>query len=123
MSVTDDSGSTELRAEVLWCIDYIESLVSKGKLSDKKLKELRISRKLLKNPDTPLVKMRQAMRNSCGDYRSKMKAEENEVKLENSTVTDVRLNLKEGNFIKKSSVKSNDLNDKTDFKFNFNIED
>jgi len=123
MSVADDSGSTELRAEVLWCIDYIESLVSKGKLSEKKLKELRISRKLLKNPDTPLVKLRQAMRNSCGDYRTKMKAEENEVRLDKSTVTDVRLNMKEGNFLKKSSVKSNDLNDKREFKFNFNIED
>jgi len=123
MSVADDSGSTEMRAEVLWCIDYIESLVSKGKLSEKKLKELRISRKLLKNPDTPLVKLRQAMRNSCGDYRTKMKAEENEVRLDKSTVTDVRLNMKEGNFLKKSSVKSNDLNDKREFKFNFNIED
>ena len=62
---------TDLAAEVLWCVQHIEMILNQGKLGEKKTKEARISRKLLKNPDTLLLKKRQAMRNSCGDYRAK----------------------------------------------------
>ena len=76
-----DNSDLELATEVLWCLQHIEGLLDKGKLSEKKTKEARSCYKLLKNSKTPLPKLRQAMRNSCGDYKAKMLAEEKEVKL------------------------------------------
>ena len=115
----------ELATELLWCIKHIETLLDKGKLSEKKLKELRTCYKLLKNSDTPLPKLRQAMRNSCGDYKAKMLAEEKDVKLLSDKISscDVSKSI-QSNFIKKSVQKdaSDAKPDKVEFKFNFNID-
>ena len=121
-----DNSDLELATEVLWCIQHIEGLIDKGKLSEKKLKEARSCYKLLKNSKTPLPKLRQAMRNSCGDYKAKMLAEDKEVKLDGDKITscDTSQNQK-SNFIKKSASKDDNdssKNDKVEFKFNFNIE-
>ena len=75
----------------------------------------------MKNPDTPLVKLRQAMRNSCGDYREKMKTEAKEIKLQNEKINVGQVKGSESNFIKKSAVKPSDPKDKVEFKFNFDI--
>ena len=119
-----DDSQAELAAEIVWCVQYIDMALGKGKLGEKKSKEARISRKLLKNPDTPLVKLRQAMRNSCGDYRAKMKAEEKEIKLENEKIFAGEVKGTKSNFIKKSVAKSSDTtsSEKVEFKFNFNIQ-
>ena len=66
------------------------------------------------------------MRNSCGDYKAKMLAEEKEVKLVGDTISscDASQN-QQSNFIKKSASKDDkdsSKNDKVEFKFNFNIE-
>ena len=121
-----DHSDLELATEVLWCIQHIEGLLDKGKLSEKKMKEARSCYKLLKNSKTPLPKLRQAMRNSCGDYKAKMLAEDKEVKLDGDKITscDTSQNQK-NNFIKKSASKDDNdsnKNDKVEFKFNFNIE-
>jgi len=114
----------DLAAEVLWCVQHIEMILTQGKLGEKKAKEARISRKLLKNPDTPLVKLRQAMRSSCGDYRAKMKAEERETKLENEKIKAGQVKAKKHTFIKKSVVKASgsEQSEKVEFKFNFNVQ-
>lgn len=112
----------DLAAEVLWCVQHIEMILTQGKLGEKKAKEARISRKLLKNPDTPLVKLRQVMRNSCGDYRAKMKAEERETKLENEKIKAGQVKVKKHTFIKKSVVKASEQSEKVEFKFNFNVQ-
>merc|ERR1712098_835717 len=99
------------------------TILAQGKLGEKKAKEARISRKLLKNPDTHLVKLRQAMRNSCGDYREKMKAEERDTKLETENIRVGLVKDSDINFIKKSAVaKQKEPREKVEFKFNFNIE-
>ena len=121
-----DHSDLELATEVLWCIQHIEGLLDKGKLSEKKMKEARSCYKLLTNSKTPLPKLRQAMRNSCGDYKAKMLAEDKEVKLDGDKITscDTSQNQK-NNFIKKSASKDDNdsnKNDKVEFKFNFNIE-
>ena len=121
-----DHSDLELATEVLWCIQHIEGLLDKGKLSEKKMKEARSCYKLLKNSKTPLPKLRQAMRNSCGDYKAKMLAEDKEIKLDGDKITscDTSQNQK-SNFIKKSASKDDNdssKNDKVEFKFNFNIE-
>ena len=76
----------------------------------------------MKNPDTPLLKLRQAMRNSCGDYREKMKAEAKDIKLQNEKISAGQVKGNELNFIKKSAVaKPREQNDRVEFKFNFDI--
>jgi len=117
-----DGGKAELAAEVLWCVQHIETILAQGKMGEKKAKEARISRKVLKNPDTPLVKLRQVMRNSCGDYREKMKAEEKETKLVNEKIRCGEVKGTKFNFIKKSNLKPSDESEKVEFKFNFNIQ-
>ncbi len=118
-----DNSDLELATEVLWCLQHIEGLLDKGKLSEKKMKEARSCYKLLKNSKTPLPKLRQAMRNSCGDYKAKMLAEEKEVKLVGDKISSC--DASQSNFIKKSASKDDkdsSKNDKVEFKFNFNIE-
>ena len=122
---SSDASKTELAIEILWCTQYLENLIDKGKLSEKKLKEARTCYKLLKNPETPLPRLRQAMRNSCGDYKAKMLAEEKDVKLDNDKISscDTNKTQSQSNFIKKSVLKSdNSKSDKVEFKFNFNVD-
>ena len=124
--IMSDNSDLELATEVLWCLQHIEGLLDKGKLSEKKTKEARSCYKLLKNSKTPLPKLRQAMRNSCGDYKAKMLAEEKEVKLDGDKISSCDISQEQqSNFIKKSSSKDVNISsksDKVEFKFNFNIE-
>ena len=123
-----DNSDLELATDVLWCRQHIEGLLDKGKSSEKKTKEARSCYKLLKNSKTPLPKLRQAMRNSCGDYKAKMLAEEKEVKLDGDKISScdiTQIKEQQSNFIKKSSSKDINISsksDKVEFKFNFNIE-
>ena len=122
---------TELNAEVLWCIQHLETMMGSGKLSEKKGKEARTCYKLIRNPETPLPKLRQAMRTSCGDYKAKMKVEEKkEVKLENKKILTASVPKSQCNFIKKSNatLKKSDEGSSSgrgggeQFKFNFTID-
>ena len=119
-----DVDKTELNVEVLWCLQHLETLLGSGKLSEKKGKEARTCYKLIKNPETPLPKLRQAMRTSCGDYKAKMKVEEKEVKLDNKKIISAPVAKSQCNFIKKSNAtlrKADSSSSGEQFKFNFTI--
>ena len=123
----DATDKTQLATEILWCCEYLRDLREKGKLSEKKIKDAQKCVKVMTNPATPLPKIRQAMRNSCGDYKAKMAAEA-EVRLrgegEQISSCDL-LTAQQSNFIKKSLPKSDHSkidDNKVEFKFNFNIE-
>lgn len=121
MSDTDSLDKAELNAEVLWCLQHLETSLASGKLSEKKSKELRTCYKLIRNSETPLPRLRQAMRKSCGDYKAKMKAEESNVKLETNKILSSTVEKSQCNFIKKASQASSSSSSEQ-FKFNFNIE-
>ena len=80
-------AALQLASETTWCIEFLDKQLEGGKLSEKRMKELRKAKKLLKAENTPLPQRRQVMRTQCGDYRAKMKAEEEAVKLDASKVT------------------------------------
>ena len=103
MSDSDSTDKTQLNAEVIWCIQHLESSLASGKLSEKKSKEFRTCYKLIKNPETPLPRLRQAMRNACGDYKAKMKAEESVVRLDSIKILPATVEKSQCNFIKKAS--------------------
>ena len=122
-----DVDKTELNAEVLWCLQHLQTLIGSGKLSEKKGKEARTCYKLIKNPETPLPKLRQAMRTSCGDYKAKMKVEEKEVKLDNKKIVLAPVAKSQSNFIKKSNATLRKTEEGSSsggeqFKFNFTID-
>ena len=130
--MSDPVDKTELNAEVLWCIQHLETMMSSGKLSEKKGKEARTCYKLIRNPGTPLPKLRQAMRTSCGDYKAKMKVEaEQEVKLGDKKILSASVPKSQCNFIKKSNGTLRKLDEGSssggggggeEFKFNFTID-
>ncbi|KAK3599604.1 hypothetical protein CHS0354_035845 [Potamilus streckersoni] len=65
-----------LEQEVSWCVEQLElGLETQQPDSRQAMEAVKILR-ILTNPKAPLVKKRQAMRNTFGDYRSKMKVQE-----------------------------------------------
>lgn len=120
------TGSEEdaalLKIEIAWCLQHLEKLLENDKLPEKKGKEMRKARKLLKTEGTPLPQLRQVMRTQCGDYRARMKAEEEDVKLDADKIKFAELDLKKSksSFLKKSVDKKCD-EPKAEFKFNFSL--
>ena len=125
MSDSEVDGE-RLQLERLWCLQQVETQLESGKLSEKKVKEARQARKLLRQANTPLVRLRQAMRVACPDYREKMRAEEKEVKLGGERIVAAEVKSVKSNFIKRAkssdSTNTSITNEKVEFKFNFNID-
>ena len=128
-----------MQTEIVWCVKQFEQSLASGKLSEKKAAEAMKSIKILKNPQSKLIKIRQVMRTNFGDYRAKMAAEEKSGKLDHGKVKEVKpppaATATAGSseskapsdkvtFIKKSAFKAGtkDLPQKTEFKFAFNLE-
>ena len=47
-------AALQLASETTWCIEFLDKQLEGGKLSEKKIKELRKAKKLLKAENTPL---------------------------------------------------------------------
>jgi Domain of unknown function (DUF4615) len=117
----------------VWCVKQLELSLESGKLNEKRASEARRSIRVLRNPETPLIKLRQLMRTTFGDYRAKMAAEEKSAKLDESKVKMVTDGAPSGGskftFIKKAASKTGtgagtataESTEKSDFKFSFNI--
>ncbi|KAL3862029.1 hypothetical protein ACJMK2_008031 [Sinanodonta woodiana] len=70
------SEEERLEQELSWCVEQLElGLETQQPDSRQAMEAMKILR-ILTNPKAPLVKKRQAMRNTFGDYRSKMKVQE-----------------------------------------------
>lgn len=80
--------------ELCWCIQELESGLSKLNVNDgkeasqkeKQIYNITKSLNVLKSHTAPLIKKRQVMRNSFGDYRAKMAEEEKKFKKQVSSV-------------------------------------
>lgn len=128
----------QLELELCWCIQQLEMCLASGKLQEKQAHDLARNVNVLKSNTAPLIKKRQVMRNTLGDYRQKMA--DDEQKLNKNTLTVKFTNNVPGEkcmFLKKSLCKSTQVTktmDKTmnensmvasleptsDFRFNFN---
>ena len=49
-----DRAALQLASETAWCVEFLDKLLDGGKLSEKRSKEVRKARKLLKAEGTPL---------------------------------------------------------------------
>lgn len=87
----------KLDYEICWCIEELENLMAK-KSNDKQKKEQELCLRILKSPETPLIKKRQVMRQHFGDYRQKIS--------ESKTKRNVHSNVSTVNIDKAPSVNS-----------------
>lgn len=120
---TDVLGSAEadrqFELELCWCVQQLETALNTGKLSQKVAEDTAKNLKILKGRH-PIIKKRQVMKASMGDYRSKMKEEEKKMSLAPKQIkfTFTSANdVKKSSFVKKAAI----LSSGKDFKFDFKV--
>ncbi|XP_005178255.1 UPF0488 protein CG14286 [Musca domestica] len=120
---TDVLGSAEadrqFELELCWCVQQLETALNTGKLSQKVAEDTVKNLKILKGRH-PIIKKRQVMKASMGDYRSKMKEEEKKMSLAPKQIkfTSTSANdVKKSSFVKKAAI----LSSGKDFKFDFKV--
>ncbi|XP_071627161.1 UPF0488 protein CG14286 [Temnothorax longispinosus] len=91
--------------ELCWCIQQLEASLATGKLQEKQAHELGKQLHSLKSNTAPLIKKRQIMRNTLGDYREKMAEDERKLSRTVSAVkfTNTASASKKSIFVKKAS--------------------
>ncbi|XP_076174847.1 UPF0488 protein CG14286 [Ptiloglossa arizonensis] len=62
--------------ELSWCIQQLKMCLDTGKLPEKQARDLNKNINILKSNTVPLVKKRQVMYNTLGNYREKMSLDE-----------------------------------------------
>lgn len=62
----------QFELELCWCIQHLETCLASGKMADKQAHDLAKNINVLRSNNAPLIKKRQVMRNTLGDYREKM---------------------------------------------------
>ncbi|XP_076761417.1 UPF0488 protein CG14286 [Xylocopa sonorina] len=132
--------------ELCWCIQQLELCLATGKLPEKQAHDLTKNINILKSNNAPLIKKRQIMRSTLGNYREKMSLDEQKHGKSASSIKFVPRsnNDKKCTFFRKAAsksageqkhsesntvaVNSNENSVDTDntqavFKFNFQIKD
>ncbi|XP_067006199.1 UPF0488 protein CG14286 [Anabrus simplex] len=66
----------QFELELYWCIQQLENTLVTKKMNPKQAQDVTQSLKVLKSQKAPLVKKRQLMRMTFGDYRAKMLEEQ-----------------------------------------------
>ncbi|XP_066584581.1 UPF0488 protein CG14286 [Prorops nasuta] len=66
----------QFELELCWCIQQLELTLSNGKLKERQLMDLSKSIRTLKSNSASLIRKRQIMRNTLGDYRQLMALDE-----------------------------------------------
>ncbi|XP_058128458.1 UPF0488 protein CG14286 [Anopheles ziemanni] len=119
-AASDTSPATEadrqFELELYWCIQQLETSLSLPHVreNNKKIEDTTKLITTLKSANQPIIRKRQIMRTTFGDYRSKMAAEEESLAVNPDSVRFQREKAKY-HFVKKSSI----LNGNKDFRFNF----
>uniref|UniRef100_A0A1Q3F7B8 Uncharacterized protein n=1 Tax=Culex tarsalis TaxID=7177 RepID=A0A1Q3F7B8_CULTA len=111
-------ANRQFELELYWCIQQLENSLNAPHIRDnnKKVEDTLKLINTLKSPNQPLIKKRQIMRTSFGDYRAKMAEEERTMALAAGSVGfDAPKRKAKYHFVKKAAV----LSGKRDFRFNF----
>ncbi|KAL9704669.1 hypothetical protein quinque_008187 [Culex quinquefasciatus] len=121
-TASDAAGPSEadrqFELELYWCIQQLENSLNAPHIRDnsKKVEDTLKLINTLKSPNQPLIKKRQIMRTSFGDYRAKMAEEERTMALAAGSVGfDAPKKKAKYHFVKKAAV----LSGERDFRFNF----
>ncbi|XP_032679844.1 UPF0488 protein CG14286 isoform X2 [Odontomachus brunneus] len=92
IDVSNTSGlnpeaESQFELELCWCIQQLETTLASGKLQEKQAQDLNKHLRSLKSNTAPLIKKRQIMRNTLGDYKDKMAEDERKL---NKIVSNVK---------------------------------
>ncbi|XP_011158572.1 UPF0488 protein CG14286 [Solenopsis invicta] len=112
----DPEAEDRFELELCWCIQQLEASLTTGKLQERQMQELGKQLQSLKSNTAPLIKKRQIMRNTLGDYREKMAEDERKFSKSMSAVkfTSSASSNKKSIFIKKAmGHNTQDLNKQT----------
>ncbi|XP_066256233.1 UPF0488 protein CG14286 [Euwallacea similis] len=102
----------QFQSELYWCIKQLQSALNTGKLPSKHVQEHTKALNTLMSNEAPMVKKRQVMRLSFGDYRSKMLEDEKKAKK-------ISIKMSTGGASDKSQFLRKALSGSGDFKFSF----
>ncbi|XP_055531241.1 UPF0488 protein CG14286 [Wyeomyia smithii] len=115
-SGTESDRQFEL--ELYWCIQQLENTLGAPHIREnaKKVEDTNKLINTLKSASQPLIKKRQIMRTTFGDYRSKMAEEEKTMALNPESVRfDAPSGKIKHHFVKKAAI----LSEEKDYRFNF----
>uniref|UniRef100_A0A2M4C0M9 Uncharacterized protein n=1 Tax=Anopheles marajoara TaxID=58244 RepID=A0A2M4C0M9_9DIPT len=106
----------QFELELYWCIQQLESQLPNLQGNTKKWTDTNKMINTLKSSNQPIIRKRQIMRTTFGDYRSKMAAEQQTLAVvEDNVRFEERKEKVKYHFVKKSAVLSGDKS----FRFNF----
>ncbi|XP_050080923.1 UPF0488 protein CG14286 [Anopheles maculipalpis] len=112
----------QFELELYWCIQQLETTLNLPSVreNNKKVEETSKLINTLKSGTQPIIRKRQIMRTTFGDYRSKMAAEEQTMAVNPDSVRfdKPKETTTKHTFVKKSAVLNGDKN----FKFNFSVD-
>ncbi|XP_034670877.1 UPF0488 protein CG14286 [Drosophila subobscura] len=113
----DGESVIQFELELCWCVQQLQTALDGGKLSQKVAEDTAKNLKILTSQTAPLIKKRQVMKLSMGDYRSKMQQEERKMMLASKQIkfTPSADTNKKSSFVKKSAL----LTSGKDFRFEF----
>uniref|UniRef100_A0A182WFB8 Uncharacterized protein n=1 Tax=Anopheles minimus TaxID=112268 RepID=A0A182WFB8_9DIPT len=113
----------QFELELYWCIQQLETSLNLPNVREntKKMEETSKLINTLKNGSQPIIRKRQIMRTTFGDYRSKMASEEQTMAVNPDNIRFEKPTEKatKYHFVKKSAIVTGDNN----FKFNFSCND
>lgn len=112
----DLDAESQFQLELYWCIQQLETSIANAK-NIKQREDFMKIQKTLKSTTAPIVKKRQLMKASFGDYRSKMKEEEKKLALASRQIKFTASSdaPQKSSFVKKAAI----LTSGKGFKFNF----
>ncbi|XP_062556411.1 UPF0488 protein CG14286 [Armigeres subalbatus] len=109
----------QFELELYWCIQQLENSLNAAHVreNNKKTEDTLKLINTLKSANQPLIKKRQIMRSTFGDYRAKMAEEEKTMTLNPESVRfDVPKKKAKYHFVKKAAILNED---NKEFRFNF----
>lgn len=118
-SVDPAEVQERFQMELAWCIQKLEESLNSKKLNQKQTEDTLKTLKVLASKTQPLIKKRQLMRQTFGDYRAKMVEDEKKFALDpNSFRFRGQPSGSKSYFVKKAAV----LQSGKDFRFNFTVD-
>ncbi|EDW82752.1 uncharacterized protein Dwil_GK10158 [Drosophila willistoni] len=118
----DGDSNIQFEVELCWCVHQLQAALESGKLSQKVAEDTAKNLKILTSQTAPLIKKRQVMKLSMGDYRAKMQQEEKkmglaakQIKFTEPSAASSDATSKKSSFVKRSAL----LTTGKDFRFNF----
>lgn len=108
----DEESENKFELELCWCIQQLEVTLQTAQLPDKQSRDVNKNLNALRSSNVPLIKKRQIMRTTFGDYRAKM--QKDEVKYGKNSTNVKFLNSKNKDnkslFVRKANTDDDDKN-------------